>query len=113
MIVENATDLRTKNCSFKFMSAQLNTEFFFNSQDLSYKPGDYLLFGAETFGLPKEAVSECKEGEFSGGIARIPIDETYVRSLNLSVATGIGLYEALRQIDKSVRPLDVLTRRPD
>ena len=35
----------------------------------------------------------------SGGIRRIPIDEEHVRSLNLAVSAGIGVYEALRQID--------------
>ena len=35
----------------------------------------------------------------SGGIRRIPIDETHVRSLNLAVSAGVGVYEALRQID--------------
>jgi tRNA (cytidine/uridine-2'-O-)-methyltransferase len=36
----------------------------------------------------------------SGGrVLRIPIMETHVRSLNLAVASGIGLYEAIRQID--------------
>ena len=34
----------------------------------------------------------------TGGVRRIPIDETHVRSLNLSVSAGIGVYEALRQL---------------
>jgi tRNA (cytidine/uridine-2'-O-)-methyltransferase len=33
------------------------------------------------------------------GIRRMPIDEEHVRSLNLAVSAGIGVYEALRQID--------------
>ena len=35
----------------------------------------------------------------SGGIRRIPINEAHVRSLNLGVAAGVGVFEALRQID--------------
>ncbi|CAI5475054.1 unnamed protein product [Closterium sp. Yama58-4] len=67
--------------------------------DIQYQPGDWLLFGAETFGLPPEAMEECSLGDYGGGIARIPIDETYVRSLNLAVSAGVGVYEALRQIE--------------
>ena len=36
----------------------------------------------------------------SGGeIVRIPMEETHVRCLNLSVSVGVGLYEALRQLN--------------
>ena len=34
-----------------------------------------------------------------GRILKIPMKETYVRSLNLSVSVGIGVYEAIRQLD--------------
>ncbi|KAK9825876.1 hypothetical protein WJX81_008379 [Elliptochloris bilobata] len=61
-----------------------------------YTPGDWLLFGAETTGLPAEAVAACEAG---GGLLRIPIDERHVRSLNLGVSAGVGLFEALRQLD--------------
>ena len=37
--------------------------------------------------------------EDGGQVLRIPIVETHVRSLNLAVSNGIGLYEAIRQID--------------
>ena len=62
----------------------------------AYRAGDWLLFGAETTGLPDEAHDACAA---SGGVRRIPIDETHVRSLNLAVSVGVGAYEALRQID--------------
>lgn len=68
-------------------------------QDVEYQSGDWLLFGSETKGLPPLALSACCEGPYAGGTARIPINETYVRSLNLSVAVGVGLYEAVRQLD--------------
>ncbi|GJP32676.1 hypothetical protein CLOM_g17278 [Closterium sp. NIES-68] len=67
--------------------------------NIHYQPGDWLLFGAETFGLPPEAITECSARPHAGGVARIPIDETYVRSLNLAVSAGVGVYEALRQIE--------------
>lgn len=68
-------------------------------QDFSYKRGDYLLFGSETSGLPPEALEDCKNPPFGGGTLRIPMVETYVRCLNLSVSVGIAIYEASRQLN--------------
>jgi hypothetical protein len=34
-----------------------------------------------------------------GSLVKIPIQDTYVRSLNQSVCVGVGLFEALRQLD--------------
>ena len=69
-----------------------------HAEEGAYLPGDWLLFGAETTGLPDEAHDACAR---SGGIRRIPIDEDHVRSLNLAVSAGVGVYEAIRQIDGS------------
>ncbi|MER3444170.1 MAG: tRNA (cytidine(34)-2'-O)-methyltransferase [Meiothermus sp.] len=60
---------------------------------VAYRPGDYLLFGPETRGLPDDVLRE-----FSA--VTIPMPGP-VRSLNLSVAVGIGLFEALRQLGVS------------
>lgn len=59
--------------------------------DVKFEADDFLIFGSETVGLPQEILREFPEQ-----IIRIPMkgDE---RSLNLSVAAGIVLYEALRQ----------------
>ncbi|VVB06740.1 unnamed protein product [Arabis nemorensis] len=67
--------------------------------DFSYRRGDYLLFGSETSGLPPEALSDCNNETYGGGTIRIPMVETYVRCLNLSVSVGIALYEASRQLN--------------
>jgi tRNA (cytidine/uridine-2'-O-)-methyltransferase len=61
--------------------------------EVSYKDGDFLVFGKETKGLPESLLekhySEC---------VRLPMnDET--RSLNLSNSVCVGVYEALRQMD--------------
>lgn len=65
-----------------------------------YKAGDWLVFGSETSGLSPEALEACAdETSYGGGKVRIPMIDTYVRSLNLSVSAGIGIYEALRQLD--------------
>ena len=60
--------------------------------DVSYKDGDFLVFGKETKGLPESLLQahydEC---------VRLPMmDET--RSLNLSNSVCVGVYEGLRQL---------------
>lgn len=57
-----------------------------------FQRGDLLVFGCETRGLPAELMEH-----HAGRTLRIPI-RPQVRSLNLSVAAGIAMYEALRQI---------------
>lgn len=57
-------------------------------------PGDYLVFGPETRGLPEEVVQAAG----SQGL-RIPMAPGGTRSLNLSTAVAIVLYEAVRQQD--------------
>lgn len=59
--------------------------------DVSYKDGDYILFGKETKGLPEELLYENKENSI-----RIPMISE-ARSLNLSNAVAVVCYEALRQ----------------
>lgn len=60
--------------------------------DAGFQPGDQLVFGCETKGLPREITEGHSEAIF-----RIPIFSDSVRSLNLSNAVAIVLYEALRQ----------------
>ncbi|CAK9154891.1 unnamed protein product [Ilex paraguariensis] len=67
--------------------------------DFSYRRGDWLVFGSETSGLPPEVLLDCKNESLGGGAIRIPMVETYVRCLNLSVSVGIALYEAARQLN--------------
>ncbi|KAH7422471.1 hypothetical protein KP509_12G010300 [Ceratopteris richardii] len=68
--------------------------------DKEYKSGDWLVFGSETTGLSAEALEDCgDETNYGGGKVRIPMLDTYVRCLNLSVSVGIGVYEALRQLN--------------
>lgn len=60
--------------------------------DADYQPGDALVFGSETRGLPDSLLSAHPDRVFG-----IPIRTEHVRSLNLSTAVGIVVYEALRQ----------------
>lgn len=55
---------------------------------------DALVFGSETKGLGQEFLSRFPSEQ----ILRIPIVTDYVRSLNLSNAVSIALYEARRQL---------------
>jgi len=65
-----------------------------NFQSANYLPGDYLIFGNETVGLPDELLNTYAEQ-----VLNIPIRLDNVRSLNLSNCASIVLYEALRQIN--------------
>jgi tRNA (cytidine/uridine-2'-O-)-methyltransferase len=58
---------------------------------MRFEPGDFIVFGKETKGLPEELIEANLEMS-----VRIPIIGK-VRSLNLSTSAGIVLYEALRQ----------------
>ena len=61
----------------------------------SYAEDDLLVFGSETRGL-----SETIRTEFTDTLYTIPMQGEQVRSLNLSSAAAIVLYEALRQLGK-------------
>lgn len=60
--------------------------------DAGFQPGDFIVFGKETKGLPEELLNANPETSFT-----IPMPAGKVRSLNLSTSAGIVLYEALRQ----------------
>lgn len=56
-----------------------------------FQPGDYLVFGRETKGLPEYLLDDAAHA------LRIPMAPGGTRSLNLSTAVAIVLYEAVRQ----------------
>ena len=58
-----------------------------------FQPGDFLVFGRETKGLPESLLAA-----HAGACLTIPIANERVRSLNLATAAAIVLFEALRQI---------------
>ncbi len=59
---------------------------------VQFKEDDWLLLGCETTGLSPEVLAACDL------VVRIPMSQTGVRSLNLSVSAAIGLFEARRQL---------------
>lgn len=62
----------------------------------AYRPGDYLVFGSETKGLPQALLSSRPDD-----LVTIPMKTDSVRSLNLSSTAAIVVYEALRQITET------------
>ncbi len=65
--------------------------------DFRFMPGDALLFGRESAGVP-EAVHDAADARVT-----IPM-RPGLRSLNVAVSAGIGLAEALRQTSGFPRP---------
>lgn len=93
-------DLRREADLDALQSALAGSRLFYFSKkagrlytDARYRPGDCLVFGPETRGLPDRLLEEK-----SRYALRIPMLTGNVRSLNLATAVGIAVYEALRQI---------------
>jgi tRNA (cytidine/uridine-2'-O-)-methyltransferase len=63
---------------------------------VQYQEDDLLVFGSETQGLPSEIRMLLVDSLYT-----IPMHGIHVRSLNLSNAAAIVLYEALRQLGKT------------
>lgn len=62
--------------------------------DVDFQPGDWLIFGCETRGLPESLLSQHRSS-----MLRIPMQKHSTRSLNLATSVAIVVYEGLRQID--------------
>ena len=60
--------------------------------DVAYQSGDALLFGSETRGLPDEVLGSLPTGQ----VLRLPMRPGN-RSLNLSNAVAVAVFEAWRQ----------------
>jgi tRNA (cytidine/uridine-2'-O-)-methyltransferase len=90
--------LRLWNSFGQLKSAQAaNARYFFlttKSQrpyyEVEFKPGDFLVFGRETKGLPESLLDDRADD-----LLTIPMHGT--RSLNLATAVAIVLFEAVRQ----------------
>ena len=88
-IYENWEEFLKKNpeANLLFISTKGETCFW----DAQYRPGDYLVFGRESSGLPPEFYDR-----YRSRLYRIPMNGRFHRSLNLANAASIVLYEALR-----------------
>jgi len=86
---DNLEDFFKKNIGGNFYYA--STKSIKTYADIEYKNNDYVLFGKETKGLDEKLLRENYQK-----CIRIPMFKE-ARSLNLSNAAAIILYEALRQ----------------
>lgn len=86
---ENFNELQQKYPTGRFW--YLTTKASKSYADIKYLPNDFLVFGKETAGLPKELLAANPDN-----CIRIPMLPEN-RSLNLSNSVAIVLYEALRQ----------------
>ena len=80
--------LRNKNANARFFL--LTTKSDRPYYDVKFQPGDFLVFGRETKGLPEGLLAAHRDE-----LLTIPMQGT--RSLNLATAVGIVLFEAVRQ----------------
>ena len=83
-------DSLPRRASLLFFSARAKTSFW----DAPYEGGSYLIFGRESTGLPDAVLKR-----FADRLYQIPVGPD-VRSLNLSTAAAVALYEGLRQVGR-------------
>ncbi|MHB9134047.1 MAG: tRNA (cytidine(34)-2'-O)-methyltransferase [Armatimonadota bacterium] len=92
----------TRHINFaEYQATQQPSRFFLFSTrgershfDVQYAPGDALIFGSESRGLPDDVLDAWPDR-----IIQIPMRTDRVRSLNLANSVSIALYEALRQVN--------------
>jgi tRNA (cytidine/uridine-2'-O-)-methyltransferase len=92
-------DIRYWDSFEQFLEAQEETNLYFLTTktdrsyvDAPFKPGDYLVFGKETKGLPEETLNLYADRCFT-----LPMPNPNIRSLNLAMTAGIVLYDAIRK----------------
>jgi tRNA (cytidine/uridine-2'-O-)-methyltransferase len=79
-----------------FFATTKTTNLYF---DAKFQKGDFIFFGGESTGLPKELMQLRWENTIT-----IPMGKNG-RSLNLATSAGIVLYEAIRQNYPSFKEL--------
>ncbi len=85
--------LPEENPSFAFFEKDAPKDLW----DASFADGAYLVFGSETRGFSQELLDRYRSLFY-----KIPMFGP-TRSLNLSSAVAVALYEAVRQVQRSVR----------
>ena len=84
--------------AFEAALPALGEPFFFSAEaprelwDVSFPANPVLVFGRESGGLPDEL-----RARHAGRMVCIPMADTKMRSLNVSTAVAIALYEVVRQ----------------
>lgn len=84
--------------AFESALPELGAAWFFSAEAelelwrLDLRPPTVLVFGSETAGLPPDVRDRHR-----GSLVRIPMSPGPIRSLNVSNAAAVALFEALRQ----------------
>lgn len=65
--------------------------------EFSFEPGDLLVFGSETSGIPRHILTDCLENQ-RGHLVTIPMFDRGVRSLNLANSVSIVAHCALADL---------------
>lgn len=92
-------NMQTVDDLIPLLESQDHSYYFFSSHaeqsysDIQYTKDDWLIFGSETTGLPKEFVERWPEK-----FVTLPMRKGQ-RCLNLATSIGIAVYEAYRQND--------------
>lgn len=82
-----------------FLASHAAEKMFFLSKKVDrpytearFEPGDFLVFGKETKGLPQDILQRYPDRCYT-----IPMSNPNIRSINLGMAVSVVLYEAIRQ----------------
>lgn len=89
-VYDDLADFRKQNPAARCFYATTKAKRYY--ADVRYTKEDFIFFGKESKGLPKDLLAENENRTI-----RIPMDTKYARSLNLSNSVAVVLYECLRQ----------------
>lgn len=73
------------------------TKLYYHAE---FRKGDFLIFGSETNGLPKDMHTRYSDRRLT-----LPMQNPNIRSLNLANSVSAALYEAIRQNLSSIKIL--------
>ena len=90
-IYDNKNDFFTKNRGKEMVFLSVCGSKNYNS--IPYKKDLFLIFGKESVGIDKEVITQNQEN-----IYKIPINNRYVRSLNLANAVSIVVFQGLNKL---------------
>ena len=90
-IYDNKNDFFTKNRGKEMVFLSVCGSKNYNS--IPYKKDLFLIFGKESVGLDKEVIRQNQENVY-----KIPINNRYVRSLNLANAVSIVVFQGLNKL---------------
>jgi tRNA (cytidine/uridine-2'-O-)-methyltransferase len=96
VVIHESTESFLKSIPSHAQKVLIETRAGRTIYDQAFQPGAYLIFGRETSGLADWILNA-----HSAETVRIPMQDARVRSLNLSNAVSIVVYEAIRQLEYS------------